>query len=166
VLGAPRSPESSGDQDRKTDDLRRIFQILRKTTGVDFTNYKFHHFGAGSMAHIYAVPGSAGYVGYLQQHPQEVGSSEEVLIHVTGFFREPEAFDLLREQAFPSILQARQTTIDSDPVPGCSSGKRSSVAIARVLGDSASTIGLRIFGTDVSQRMIDKARAGTYARPL
>ena len=118
------------------------------------------------MAHIYAVPGSAGYVGYLQQHPQEVGSSEEVLIHVTGFFREPEAFDLLREQAFPSILQARQTTIDSDPVPGCSSGKRSSVAIARVLGDSASTIGLRIFGTDVSQRMIDKARAGTYARPL
>ena len=99
--------------------------------------------------------------------PQESDALyEDLLIHVTGFFREPEAFDALKETVFPKIMEAR----DGDGpirawVPGCSSGEEVyslAMTLSEFFGDGADTMPFQIFGTDVSQRMVDRARGGLY----
>ena len=86
---------------------------------------------------------------------------------MTGFFREPEAFQALAERIFPKIL-------DSKPpgesirvwVPGCSTGEEAysiAMVLLECLGDRVSSMPIQIFGTDISEVSIEKARAGVYS---
>ncbi|MEP7245568.1 MAG: CheR family methyltransferase, partial [Gammaproteobacteria bacterium] len=104
----------------------------------------------------------------LEGDPLETaGLYQDFLIRVTGFFRDPQSFEGLGTQVFPRLSEGRSP---KDPiriwVPGCASGEEVySIAIALVehLGDRLGSVGVQIFGTDVSESAIEIARAGTFS---
>jgi two-component system CheB/CheR fusion protein len=91
---------------------------------------------------------------------------EDLLINVTGFFRDPEAFRALENKILPRLLHERKS---GAPVrvwaPGCSTGEEVySIAMCLVesIPASSASIPIQIFGTDISERSISIARAATY----
>jgi two-component system CheB/CheR fusion protein len=153
----------------ESDHLRRIFHLLRRASGVDFTHYKsptvMRRIQRRMALHRHSTLES--YLGLLQEAPAEVESLyEDILINVTSFFREPESFEVLKERILPTVLQSQNgDTPIRLWVPGCSSGEEVyslAIALHELLGDKADATAVQIFGTDVSQKMIDRARAGIY----
>jgi two-component system, chemotaxis family, CheB/CheR fusion protein len=109
----------------------------------------------------------ADYAAYLQVHPQEVKALyEEILIHVTSFFRDPEAFELLKTKVFPTITQHKSVELPIRIwVAGCSTGEEVysiAICLLEFLADRATQPPIQIFATDISELSIDKARTGIY----
>ena len=111
------------------------------------------------------------YVQLLRHHPAEVEAlHEDLLIKVTSFFRDPAAFEALKAEVFPGILKHRSP---EEPirvwVPGCSTGEETysqAIALLEFLGHRSADIPIQLFGTDLSQESIGKARAGIYPESI
>jgi two-component system CheB/CheR fusion protein len=158
-LAAPSEAES----------WKRIFRALRAASGIDFSNYK----GATLRRRLerrMALRQSARLVDYaqrVQEDPAEARAlADDFLIRVTRFFREPEAFDALAQFVFPGLLRDRP---EGEPVriwvPGCASGEEVyslAISLCEILEDQTAPPPIQIFGTDVSDRAIEQARAGEY----
>jgi two-component system CheB/CheR fusion protein len=152
-----------------TDPLLKIFNLLRAATGVDFTYYKQTTLKRRIERRmmLYRLDQLEDYLNYLQTHPIEVTALyQDVLITVTSFFRDPEAFENLKTQIFPIITKQRQT---DDPirvwVAGCSSGEEAysiAICLLEFLTNQGINIPIQIFATDVSEIAIEKARIGIY----
>ena len=149
--------------------LQKIFKLLRGSTGIDFTHYKHTTLKRRIMRRmaLYRLERLEDYVTYLQDNPAEVEALfQDFLIHVTSFFRDPDAFQALKNQVFPSIMQNR--TPDSPIriwVAGCSTGEEVysiAICLLEFLSDLQSLPTIQIFGTDISDFAIEKARAATY----
>jgi two-component system CheB/CheR fusion protein len=148
----------------------RILQALRSAAGIDFTLYK-----TGTIRRRIArrmvvrrTESLESYASYLEQNPAEAQAlGQDILIHVTSFFREPEAFAALRKNVFPKLAEARS---QGEPtriwVPGCSTGEEVysvAMALLEFLDKRADDIRCQIFATDVSTAALDRARLGTYS---
>jgi two-component system, chemotaxis family, CheB/CheR fusion protein len=167
-LDATDQPEDAGNQQ-----LLKIFELLRPASGVDFTHYKqptIRRRLLRSMA-LHRLNDLGQYVKLLQSDPQELqGLFQDLLIHVTRFFREPESFQALVEQVFPKLIEGR----DSEHtirvwVCGCATGEEAySVAIelTEFLHRENSQVRAQVFATDVSEPAIEHARAGLYAATI
>jgi len=151
-------------------DLRTLFLLLRNATGVDFRYYKYSTLKrriARRMV-LQKIARLSQYLRHLRENPGELRALyEDILIHVTTFFREPETFQELKENILPNLLSARPP---GEPmrvwIPGCSTGEEVySIAIVLLehLGDGAAGVPIQIFGTDISEAAIERARAGTYS---
>jgi two-component system CheB/CheR fusion protein len=108
-----------------------------------------------------------GYLAFLKEKPGEVEALyQDVLIKVTGFFRDEGTFEVLKNKVFPEILASKSG--DGAVrfwVPGCSTGEEAySLAMSwlEFMGDRAPAIPIQIFATDVSEAVIDKARLGFF----
>ena len=149
--------------------LNTIFQLLRRSTGVDFTHYRqttiLRRIQRRMVVH--KIDKLEEYVRYIQTNPAEIKALyQDMLINVTSFFRNHKVFDVMKADVFPSIARnhGSETTIRVW-TPGCASGEETySVAIALLefLGDKASQTPIQFFGTDVSDSSVAKARAGLY----
>jgi chemotaxis methyl-accepting protein methylase/signal transduction histidine kinase/chemotaxis response regulator CheB len=159
---APRSDEAT---------LTGILALLRSAVGVDFTEYKAPSFErrlSRRMA-LRRVETLSEYLTFLHSEPEEARLLyEDLLIHVTSFFRDPEVFESLKTHVFPEILKGREEGADSAPlrlwVAGCSTGEEVyslGIALLEFLGDSSRPI--QIFGSDLSGKAVEKARSGLYA---
>src|SRR5262249_30013317 len=88
----------------------------------------------------------------------------------TGFFRDPEAFDSLRKNAFPLMMRNKgANSAVRIWVPGCSTGEEAyslAIALLEFLGERASNLQIQIFATDISETIIQKARAGIYPESI
>jgi two-component system, chemotaxis family, CheB/CheR fusion protein len=109
----------------------------------------------------------ADYAAYLQVHPVEVKALyEEILIHVTSFFRDPEAFELLKTKVFDTIIQHNSVELPIRIwVVGCSTGEEVysiAICLLEFLADRVMQPPIQIFATDISALSIDKARSGIY----
>ncbi len=151
-------------------DLRKLLLLIRNSEGVDFTHYK------ASTVHrrilrrmlLKKVASIRDYLEYLRHNGVELSAlHEDLLIHVTSFFREPETFDVMKSQILPKLLEGKG---EGQPlrvwVPGCSTGEEAysiAIVISEYLGDRKRKIPVQIFATDVSDRSIELARAGIYA---
>src|SRR5262249_61220801 len=107
------------------------------------------------------------YVDFLRQRREEVDALyQDILINVTSFFRNPDAFEALKQAAYPAILKARSPAdVVRIWVPGCSTGEEAyshAIALIEHLSDVRSGHSIQIFGTDLSEDAIQKARAGMY----
>jgi two-component system CheB/CheR fusion protein len=149
--------------------FRKICLLLRSATGVDFLQYKPATISrrlARRMA-MQKVESPDVYLQFLRKNPSEVHALyQDILIHVTSFFRDPDTIQALQDTIFPSLIAGK---VRGSPlrlwIPGCSTGEEAySIAIALVetLGDAFETTKIQIFGTDISDRAIQKARAGEY----
>ena len=165
--------DATGPASGEEPNLRRVFRRLRSAHGVDFTRYKpatLRRRLARRMA-LQKIDDLDEYVGFLESDPAEAASLyQDFLIRVTGFFRDPEVFKALAEEVFPDLCAGRsQKESIRIWVPGCATGEEVySIAIALVefLGEHASSMGIQIFGTDVSESAIEKARAGSYLESI
>src|SRR5579862_3106053 len=107
--------------------LERLFALLRMATHVDFKGYKpgtiRRRIARRMVLKRYADLNA--YVSYMESNPPEVMAlCEDILINVTGFFRDPEAFEALENDILPRLLRGRSG--DSPLrvwVPGCSTGE-------------------------------------------
>ncbi len=165
VRAATRPVEESMDGDV----LGGILQRLRSSTGSDFTQYK-----KGTVVRrirrrmvLHKSRNLLDYAKFLANHPEEVSAlHEDILIHVTGFFRDAPAFEILKKKVFPQILKVRQPSAPIRIwVPGCATGEEVySIAICLLECAKGSTddVPIQIFGTDLNEPSLEKARAGVY----
>jgi two-component system CheB/CheR fusion protein len=171
-----RVPSSPRDEFRGLvgAELDALFALLRDSTGVDFTNYKHTTLQRRIRRRmlLHKTPTLKEYLRLIGKKPQELDELyRDLLIHVTGFFREPESFEALRQQVYPALFEGRKP---ENPirvwVAGCSTGEEAySIAISlleylwshtRDISKAATAI--QIFATDVSETALDCARAGVY----
>ena len=155
--------------DQTEDVLKKVFVLLRAKTGHDFSQYKRNTIGRRverRMA-VHQIERLDRYVGYLQQTPAELDALfRDLLIGVTRFFRDPEAFETLRQHAIPQLFAGKPPDASIRAwVPGCSTGEEA-YSIAMLLQERLETLkqGFRVqvFATDIDRHAIDQARTGIY----
>ncbi|HYL64259.1 MAG TPA: chemotaxis protein CheB [Candidatus Methylomirabilis sp.] len=153
----------------ETSSLNTIFQLLRRSTGVDFTYYRqttiLRRIQRRMVVH--KIDKLEEYVKYVRTNPPEIKAlHQDMLINVTSFFRNPKVFETLKTDVFPVITRSHGSEAALRVwTPGCASGEETySVAIALLefLGDQASQTPIQFFGTDVSETSVGKARSGLY----
>ncbi|WP_445241401.1 CheR family methyltransferase [Microcoleus vaginatus] len=151
------------------DALATIFALLKSTTGVDFSHYK--PTTVARRIHrrmvLYKLESLDDYAQHLRQNSAEVKALyEEILIHVTSFFRDPEAFEKLKKLVFPTITQNKSANAPIRIwVAGCSTGEEVysiAICLLEFLGDRVIPPPIQIFATDISEAAIGKARSGFY----
>ncbi len=162
----PKSNEAAPNVENS---MKKIFILLRAQTGHDFSQYKpstLHRRIERRMA-VHQVDTIDSYVKYLQQTPTEVEALfRDLLIGVTSFFRDPDAFQALGDQI---ILKLFAGKADGEIIrvwsPGCSTGEEA-YSIAILLQEHIDVLKLnyriQIFATDIDSQAIITARAGLY----
>ncbi|HXN47720.1 MAG TPA: chemotaxis protein CheB [Bryobacteraceae bacterium] len=165
-------PMAAPTLDQLLDDLPtidRVLGLLRKRSGVDFRLYKqptVHRRLARRML-VRRLDTLDQYFQLLRTEPDEIDSLfDDLLIKVTSFFRDAPVFEALRETAFPALTKDRA---EGDPlrvwVPGCSTGEEIyslAMALLDFLGAAGLSFSVQLFGSDASERVIERARAGVY----
>ncbi len=161
--GEPTLPGTEGD-------LTKLFALMRATTGVDFSCYKLTTLKRRIMRRmaLKKIEKLEDYLGYARQNPAEVELLfQDILINVTGFFRDPAAFQALKKKIFPRIVKHRD---GNSPiriwVPGCATGEEVyslAISLHEFFGKNQKiNKTIQIFGTDISEVMVARARAGIY----
>jgi two-component system CheB/CheR fusion protein len=143
--------------------------ILRTRTRQDFSGYKRPTLMRRVQRRmgLNQVTALSEYVRLLRSNAGEVQAlADDLLIHVTGFFRDPEAWESLRERVVvPLVAQREPDTPLRCWVTACSSGEEA-YTLAMILAEAADDVGkqfdVKIFATDMADRSLGHARAGTY----
>ena len=163
-----RPQEIMSSQPAATDFLQKIFLLLRTQTTHDFSLYKRNTVQRRverRMA-VAQIDRIEDYVRYLRDTPLEVDTLfRELLIGVTGFFRDPQAFESLRENAIGPHLSDASRESMRIWVPGCSTGEEAysiAILIREHLDQQKKGMPVHIFATDIDVISIEKARAGVY----
>jgi two-component system, chemotaxis family, CheB/CheR fusion protein len=164
--GHKAEAQNSGDES----DMEQIFRLLRRLTTVDFSGYKSPTIGRRIQRRmaLQKIEKLKDYGKLLHRDSREVDALyQDLLINVTSFFRNPEAFAALRQVAYPQILEARTSAAGAIRiwVPGCSTGEETyshAISIVEFLGEERADIPIQVFGTDLSEDAIQRARAGVY----
>ncbi|MEP7116591.1 MAG: PAS domain S-box protein [Acidobacteriota bacterium] len=165
------APESGAQPRPDRHDLSAVVQALHRGTGVDFADYKYNtlYRRVTRRMVLQKVKSLRDYNQVLEQNPAEVDALyHDILIGVTSFFRNPQAFDLLKAKVFPRLLEGRTRR---EPVRiwslGCSTGQEAySLAMAFVEAAGPDAVPLQVFATDLVERGISTARAGVYPRDI
>jgi two-component system CheB/CheR fusion protein len=152
--------------------LARALAAVRRYTRIDFTGYKRPTIMRRMMRRMALrhSPSMSAYADLLDQDPGEANAlAQDVLIHITSFFRDPAAFEALAQQVFPALRkQAEKNPTVRIWVPGCSTGEEVySIAICLLesLEGQEHPVSIRIFGSDLNEQAIETARAGLYPEP-
>src|SRR3984893_6896893 len=154
---------------RERGHLSDILGILRTHTGHDFTGYKKptvlrrlqRRMGLASLFTL------ADYAARLRDNEEEVrGLANDMMINVTGFFRDMQSWEALRELVGRPLLTGGRRSI---PIPACGAARPSgqeAYSLAMLLSEeihsSGKSIEVKIFATDAAVKSLDLARAGVY----
>lgn len=149
--------------------LKKIFVLLRTQTGHDFSQYKPSTICRRierRMA-VHQIDKIDDYVKYLQQAPVEIEALfRDLLIGVTNFFRDSDAFEVLEQQTIPKLFEGKQAgAVIRAWSTGCSTGEEA-YSIAILLQERLEMLKqhfkVQVFATDIDSRAIATARAGVY----
>jgi two-component system CheB/CheR fusion protein len=149
--------------------IQKIFSLIRSATGHDLSHYKqttIRRRIERRLA-IHQVSKVADYVKYLQQSPPEVEILfKDMLIGVTNFFRDPEAFEVLKEQVLPALLKNKDTdSLIRIWCVGCSTGEEA-YSMAILFSEAMHLVNqhfnIQIFASDIDTQSVDYARLGIY----
>src|SRR2546429_695883 len=159
-------------------ELQTLFSLLRDASGVDFANYKQSTLQRRIKRRmvLHHLEELKDYVRYIRRNPKELDELySEILIHVTGFFRDPEAFNVLRTTVFPHLFNDRnpEDGLVRIWIPGCSTGEEVYsivIAVTEYIWEEARNLkvafagskAVQIFATDISDISLDRARSGLY----
>lgn len=163
---SPAGQAADQEPDRQ---LMQIMKLLRESTNVDFSEYKRNTLMrrlARRMA-ILRLSDLTNYIDFLEKNPQELQELfKDILIHVTGFFRDPLAFEAFQRNLIPKLFarEAKQEPVRVW-VPGCSTGEEAysiAISILEYLDQEALHRPVQIFASDLSEVAIRTARSGQY----
>ena len=171
---ASASSSSVEDEDGTAEArMNQVFRLLRRATHVDFSQYKPPTIGRRIQRRmvLHKLNSISDYVALLQRDRNEVNQLyQDLLINVTSFFRNPEAFETLKRVVYPDMLQTRGP---SRPiriwVPGCSTGEEAyshAISLVEFLGEERAEVPIQIFGTDLSETAVRRARAAVYKESI
>ncbi|MFA5267449.1 MAG: chemotaxis protein CheB [Methanoregula sp.] len=149
--------------------IRRITMLLRSKTGNDFSRYKqstIRRRIERRMA-VHNLTDMDTYARYISENSPEVQILfKELLINVTSFFRDPEAFEALHRVVLPRLFANKpENYIFRIWVPGCASGEEAySIAMLfrEYMEETRAEFRLQIYATDIDDDAIATARAGLY----
>jgi two-component system CheB/CheR fusion protein len=181
LRSAPMEREPDGDGERRSSPLAdlhlssldAVLQSLMTASGINFREYKPATVirRIERRMQVRHSRSFAEYLNYLQQEPDEVATlRRELLIPVTRFFRDPEAFDYLAKEIVPRLVSAHAS---NEPlrvwVAACSTGEEA-YSIAILFAEAFSRLqrwpSLKIFATDIEQEYLDQASAGVYPETI
>jgi two-component system, chemotaxis family, CheB/CheR fusion protein len=165
----PLSPEGALTDEQ----LHQVFDLLRPASGVDFRHYKrptikrrlFRRMALHKLSDV------DEYVRLLQSDGGELHKLyQDLLIHVTRFFREAESFNAIAREVFPQILERRPRDAPIRVwVSGCATGEEAyslAIELVEFIAKQQSEFRVQIFATDVSEAAIEQARAGVYPQAI
>ncbi len=151
--------------------LKELLHLLSVRKGTDFTYYKQTTIQRRIVRRmgLNKIEQFADYVTYFKEHIQEQELLyQDLLIPVTGFFRDPKTYDILSGSVFPTLLRGKES---SHPlriwIAGCSTGEEPysiAMCLNELLGDTVGDHKIQIFATDISESSIAKARNGIYSK--
>jgi len=154
-------------------DMKRLFTLIEEQYDVDFSLYKKPtiHRRISKRLETHDCKDIGEYIKVLQKDPKEITTLYyDMLIGVTQFFRDAEAFTILEQKVIPKIF--KQKTDEEDIrvwIPGCASGEEV-YSIAILLFEYARVnkrkCGIKLFGTDIDDGVLAKATEGTYKKEL
>ncbi|HEV8568815.1 MAG TPA: CheR family methyltransferase [Actinoplanes sp.] len=147
-----------------------LLAYLKESRGFDFTGYKRSSLMRRinrRMAQVGVRDAYLDYIDYLQVHPDEFTYLfNTILINVTAFFRDPEAWDYLRDEVLEPMIAARPA---GSPIrvwsAGCASGEEAytlAMVLAEILGVEGFRERAKIYATDVDAEQLNEARQATY----
>jgi len=160
----------SDEIENKHPDLRIILQLVYQQKGIDFSHYKMNTIKRRIIRRIqmHKLKTLKQYAEFLKKKDEEIEMlCQDLLINVTSFYRDSEAFSFLKTSLFPKLLKSK--TPDETLrlwIPASSTGEEV-YSIAMILLDlqskKKSKIPIQIFATDLSASAIRKARVGEYS---
>jgi two-component system CheB/CheR fusion protein len=159
----------------EVDDLGRIFFSLRKQMGVDFSSYKHATLLRRIQRRmaLLRMEKLSQYAKFLRDNKKEIEALfDDLLISVTHFFRDERMFHALKRRFLPALLKSKSKDRDESLrvwVPGCATGEEVyslAISILETLGRRGSKLTIQIFGTDLSESTIERARAGIYSSAI
>src|SRR5438067_5222088 len=162
------SPPAPSQKEEGT--FEKILAVVRAATGVDFSEYKhatIERRAARRMA-LREAEDLDSYLRLLQTDEQETRAlCEDVLIHVTSFFREPAAFEALSKKILPRIFEGKASGAPFRAwVAGCSTGEEVyslAITVLESAGHGERPRRIQIFGTDLSDKAVERARSGLFS---
>ncbi|BAY46467.1 MCP methyltransferase, CheR-type with PAS/PAC sensor [Scytonema sp. HK-05] len=150
-------------------DLENLLEYIKRNRGFDFSGYKRTSLTRRIHKRMQSVrvQSYSDYLDYLEVHPDEfVDLFNTILINVTTFFRDPQAWEYIASEIIPQIIASKQPTT---PVrvwsAGCASGEESytiAILLAEALGIEEYTARVKVFATDVDVDAINYARQAHY----
>jgi two-component system CheB/CheR fusion protein len=169
--GPPVQPPTSPEMAERA--LRRIMEILQSRTGHDFKHYKRATVlrRIERRLQVNGLPHMPAYVDYLESTlPETPLLLSDMLIGVTNFFRDRDAFEALERQILPALfdesLQGEQLRVW---VAGCSSGEEAYsilMLLNQELANTRNARPLQVFATDIDQQAITRGREGLYPESI
>ena len=164
----------SGKEDLINDDnpnLKTILHHLSKTERVDFSAYKLNMIKRRIMRRmlLYKLKSLREYTTLLKSNGGETEKlHQDLLIHVTSFFREAETYRYLKTTLLPKLLKRKKK---DEPlriwVPACATGEEAysiAILLSEIQSGSRNKKQIQIFSTDLSERAVHKARFGVYSK--
>ena len=167
ILG--RAPKVVSPKEIASKDLEKIHMLLRAASGHDFSSYKESTIlrRIQRRMDIHKIEGISHYLRYLEGNQNEVKTLfKELLIGVTAFFREPEAFEELSTKIIPELLKGKPYNYNVRMwVPGCATGEEAyslAIVLQECMDKMKGEFSVQIFATDIDTEAIEKARIGLY----
>ncbi len=147
----------------------KILMLIKSRTGHDFSLYKNNTIRRRieRRMNLHTIEEPSIYLRYLQENPAEVNVLfKELLITVTNFFREPDAFDVLKKIVLPKLLEDKPEDYTLRVwVIGCATGEEAyslAMVIREFMDEANKGFKAQIFATDIDEDSIALARAGLY----
>jgi len=156
---------------KKGDPMNGILTFLANRTRHDFSLYKENTVvrRIERRMTITRSRNADDYLDLLQRQPEEIRILfQDLLIGVTSFFRDPEAFNFLKTQVLPDLVSKSKEELRVW-IPGCATGEEAySIAIIfqEIMEENGTARNLQVFGTDIDARAIAKARQGLYVQNI
>ncbi|MBE3043207.1 PAS domain-containing protein, partial [Candidatus Bathyarchaeota archaeon] len=151
--------------------LEKVVILLRGQTGHDFSVYKRStvYRRIERRMGLHHISRIANYVRFLRENPQEAELLfRELLIGVTSFFRDPEAWEQLKAEVLPALLARRSSHQALRTwIPACATGEEAyslAILFKETLEElkPSKNITLQIFATDLDKHAIERAREGVF----
>lgn len=166
-------PPAEGPVEGSEEALIEILALLRARTRHDFVNYKRSTVlrRIERRMQITECEDLAAYLMHLRQHPEEVrGLLRDLLISVTNFFRDGQAFQHLQSEIVPRLFEEMKTGDQLRVwVPGCATGEEA-YSHAMILSEYADTLShppsVQIFATDIDEEALSHGRQGIYTTAI
>lgn len=165
--------KSVAEEKRADDDLNQVLALLRARGKLDFRQYRKkmlarrveRRISLGHFDHI------ADYLSFLRDHPDELQQlSRDLLISVTCFFRDPNAWEVLATQVIAPLVRAKEPDA---PIrvwcTGCATGEEPysiGILLLEQLAATQKVCPIQIFATDVDDNSLNIARQGVYPESI
>ncbi len=155
--------------DSAMEQLSTVLELIRKQTNFDFRSYrpKMIMRRIERRMGLLQMDDFSQYIQLLRERPNELDAlRKDLLIGVTAFFREPEAFAVLETEVLPKLIAEH---VDDRPfrvwVPSCATGEEAytiTILLLEAFATAGKPANIQVFASDINQQSINFARRGVY----